>query len=146
MTGLSVESQEEKNPPTITFVGFKNRYDSNGDLEQLQIKLEDISDISKDSKVEVERVGQTELAHQITLNNDESSPWIFRFNGINLTEAGFYTIKVTAKDTIGNESYESQTFFLGTDLAIEPGFVIVPSGMKQGFQVSASVDGNRARP
>jgi len=145
VTGLSVESQEEKNPPTITFVGFKNRYDSNWDLEQLQIKLEDISDISKDSKVEVERVGQTELAHQITLNNDESSPWIFRFNGINLTEAGFYTIKVTAKDTIGNTSSESLTFFLGTDLAIEPGFVIVPSGMKQGFQVSARVGGNRAR-
>ncbi|HQD40705.1 MAG TPA: hypothetical protein PLC26_09305, partial [Bacillota bacterium] len=69
---------------------------------------------------------------------------IFSFNP-NLTDPGVYTIEVFAKDTNGGQKLERRSFFLGTDLAIEPAFVIVPqkSDAKQGFQVSARVGQTR---
>ncbi|NLC47151.1 MAG: hypothetical protein GX766_08440, partial [Firmicutes bacterium] len=137
--GITVTAEPDSKAPEVTFLNLQSQYSSIP--TNLQVRLIDPSGIktgADGSKVEVFKGSRPIPIASEFSTTDGGQTVTFKVSVIeeaSQLEPGYYTIRVTAVDELGNKSPVSWTFFLGTDLAIEPGFVIVPSGMKQGFQV-----------
>jgi hypothetical protein len=130
--------------PTVDFSAIDSKYPSSPTLKvTLKDELSDIKTGTGGSKVELYK-GNTNQNKTFTTSGSGKTV-TFTGSNLGLLNPGYYTIKVTAIDELGNQKTSSKEFFLGDKLTIEPSNAVVPKDTDglQGFQFYVTVGGQK---